>query len=166
MTRLDSYFEALRGKRVLVLGVGVSNRPLVRLLLHYGIDVTCCDKTPRDKLDDEVLELEKNGAKLHLGPDYLDGLTGDVVFRTPGLHPDTPQIKALREAGAVVTSEMEAFFAVCPCRILCVLRNPTHRQSQTLPVLQLQAQWCFLTSHDSACTAFSRFGTVLEAAHK
>ena len=97
MTRLDSYFEALRGKRVLVLGVGVSNRPLVRLLLHYGIDVTCCDKTPRDKLDDEVLELEKNGAKLHLGPDYLDGLSGDVVFRTPGLHPDTPQIKALRE---------------------------------------------------------------------
>lgn len=132
MTRLDSYFEALRGKRVLVLGVGVSNRPLVRLLLHYGIDVTCCDKTPRDKLDDEVLELEKNGAKLHLGPDYLDGLTGDVVFRTPGLHPDTPQIKALREAGAVVTSEMEAFFAVCPCRITAVTGSDGKTTTSTL----------------------------------
>lgn len=132
MTRLDSYFEALRGKRVLVLGVGVSNRPLVRLLLHYGIDVTCCDKTPRDKLDDEVLELEKNGAKLHLGPDYLDGLSGDVVFRTPGLHPDTPQIKALREAGAVVTSEMEAFFAVCPCRITAVTGSDGKTTTSTL----------------------------------
>ena len=132
MTRLDSYFEALRGKRVLVLGVGVSNRPLVRLLLHYGIAVTCCDKTPRDKLDDEVLELEKNGAKLHLGPDYLDGLSGDVVFRTPGLHPDTPQIKALREAGAVVTSEMEAFFAVCPCRITAVTGSDGKTTTSTL----------------------------------
>ena len=132
MTRLDSYFEALRGKRVLVLGVGVSNRPLVRLLLHYGIDVTCCDKTPRDKLDDEVLELERGGAKLHLGPDYLDGLTGDVVFRTPGLHPDTPQIKALREAGAVVTSEMEAFFAVCPCRITAVTGSDGKTTTSTL----------------------------------
>ena len=132
MTRLDSYFEALRGKRVLVLGVGVSNRPLVRLLLHYGIDVTCCDKTPREKLDDEVLELERNGAKLHLGPDYLDGLSGDIVFRTPGLHPDTPQIKALREAGAVVTSEMEAFFAVCPCRITAVTGSDGKTTTSTL----------------------------------
>ena len=57
MTRLDLYFEKLEGKKVLVLGVGVSNRPLVRLLLRYGIDVTCCDKTPREKLDREVLAL-------------------------------------------------------------------------------------------------------------
>lgn len=132
LTRLDSYFEALRGKRVLVLGVGVSNRPLVRLLLRYGIDVTCCDKTPRDRLDAEVLELERNGARLHLGPDYLDGLTGDVVFRTPGLHPDTPQILALREAGAVVTSEMEAFFAVCPCRITAVTGSDGKTTTSTL----------------------------------
>ena len=63
MTRLDTYFAQLKGKRILVLGVGVSNRPLVRLLLRYGFDVTCCDKTPREKLDDEVLKLEAAGAK-------------------------------------------------------------------------------------------------------
>lgn len=81
MTRLDSYFETLRGKQILVLGVGVSNRPLVRLLLGHGLPVTCCDKTPREKLDPEVLELEQAGAKLHLGERYLDGLSGDVVPR-------------------------------------------------------------------------------------
>lgn len=132
MTRLDSYFEALRGKRVLVLGVGVSNRPLVRLLLHYGIDVTCCDKTPREKLDAEVLDLERAGARLHLGPDYLDGVFGDVVFRTPGLHPDTPQIQAMRAAGAVITSEMEAFFEVCPCRITAVTGSDGKTTTSTL----------------------------------
>ena len=132
MTRLDSYFEALKGKQVLVLGVGVSNRPLVRLLLRYGIEVTCCDKTPREKLDAEVLELEQAGARLHLGPDYLDGVVGDVVFRTPGLHPDTPQIRSLREHGAVVTSEMEAFFQVCPCRIIAVTGSDGKTTTSTL----------------------------------
>ena len=132
MTRLDSYFETLRGKQILVLGVGVSNRPLVRLLLGHGLPVTCCDKTPREKLDPEVLELEQAGAKLHLGEGYLDGLSGDVVFRTPGLHPDTPQIKALRDRGAVITSEMEAFFRVCPCRIIAVTGSDGKTTTSTL----------------------------------
>lgn len=132
MTRLDSYFEKLKGRKVLVLGVGVSNRPLVRLLLRYGIDVTCCDRTPREKLDGEVLELEAAGAKLHLGEGYLDGLAGDVVFRTPGLHPDTPQIKALREGGAVITSEMEAFFEVCPASIIAVTGSDGKTTTSTL----------------------------------
>ena len=68
---VTEYFTRLQGKRVLVLGLGVSNRPLVRLLLRFGIDVTGCDRTPREKLDPEVLELERLGAKLHLGDDYL-----------------------------------------------------------------------------------------------
>lgn len=80
--KLDAYFGAMKGKRVLVLGLGVSNRPLVRLLLRYGIDVTGCDKTPREKLDEEVLELERLGAKLHLGDGYLENISGDIAFRT------------------------------------------------------------------------------------
>ena len=132
MTRLDQYFKQYQDKRVLVLGVGVSNRPLVRLLLRYGLEVTCCDKTPREKLDPEVLELEALGAKLNLGEGYLDGVTGDVVFRTPGLHPDTPQIKALRERGAVISSEMEAFFAVCPAPIIAVTGSDGKTTTTTL----------------------------------
>ena len=132
MTRLEEFFNNLKNKRILVLGVGVSNRPLVRLLLRYGSDVTCCDKTPREKLDAEVLRLEADGAKLHLGEGYLDGLSGDVVFRTPGLHPDTPQIKALRDSGAVITSEMEAFFAVCPAQIIAVTGSDGKTTTSTL----------------------------------
>ena len=58
MNEFERYFEALRGKQVAVLGLGVSNRPLVRLLLEFGCQVTGCDKTPREKLDEEVLLLE------------------------------------------------------------------------------------------------------------
>ena len=130
--KLDAYFAAMKGKQVLVLGLGVSNRPLVRLLLRYGIDVTGCDKTPREMLDEEVLELERLGAKLHLGEGYLENISGDIAFRTPGLHPDKPELAALRRAGTLITSEMDAFFEVCPCPIIGVTGSDGKTTTTTL----------------------------------
>ena len=132
MTRLEQYFENLKGKKVLVLGVGVSNRPLVGLLLHYGIDVTCCDKGRREILDQEVLDLEARGAKLHLGENYLDDVYGDVIFRTPGIHPDEPQLLAMQDKGAYMTSEMEAFFSVCAAPIIGVTGSDGKTTTSTL----------------------------------
>ena len=129
---VNAYFDTLTGKRVAVLGIGVSNRPLIRMLLAHGIETLACDKTPRDALDPEVLELEQLGAKLHVGPDYLDGITADVVFRTPGMHPDIPALRQLREAGASVTSEMEVFFEVCPCKIIAVTGSDGKTTTTTL----------------------------------
>ncbi len=129
---LTEYFQRLKNKTVLVLGLGVSNRPLVRLLLHYGIRVIGCDRTVREKLDPEVLELERMGAELHLGEGYLTGIAGDVAFRTPGLHPLTPELEALRAAGTVITSEMEAFFTVCPCPIIGVTGSDGKTTTTTL----------------------------------
>lgn len=128
----DQYFESLRKKRIIVLGLGVSNRPLVRLLLRYGCDVTGCDRTPREKADEEVLQLEQSGCKLRLGETYLDGLSGDLVFRTPGMHPDNPALRTLRASGAEVTSEMEAFFELCPCKIIAVTGSDGKTTTTTL----------------------------------
>ena len=128
----DSYFKSLVGKKIVVLGLGVSNRPLVRLLLKYGCNVTGCDRTPREKLDAEVLELEKAGCSLRLGDTYLDGLTADIVFRTPGMHPANPALVALAQAGAQVTSEMEVFFELCPCRIIAVTGSDGKTTTTTL----------------------------------
>lgn len=107
MDAFESYFSSLKGKKIAVLGLGVSNRPLVELLLEYGCDVTGCDRTPREKLDAQVLELENRGCKLRVGERYLDGVEADILFRTPGMHPGNPAIQALRAGGAQVTSEME-----------------------------------------------------------
>lgn len=130
--KMDDYFKSLRGKRVAVLGLGVSNRPLVRLLLSYGCTVTGCDKTPREKLDREVLDLERAGAELRVGEGYLDNLQADVVFRTPGMHPGNPALTALRQAGAEITSEMEIFFEVCPCKIIGVTGSDGKTTTTTL----------------------------------
>lgn len=135
----EEYFHNLQGKRIAVLGLGVSNRPLVRLLLEFGCDVTGCDRTPREKLDAEVLELEAAGCKLRVGDGYLDGVEADVLFRTPGMHPGNPAIVGLREKGAYVTSEMEVFFEVCPCHLIAVTGSDGKTTTTTLISEMLKA---------------------------
>ena len=137
--RFTQYFHSLKDKKIAVLGLGVSNRPLVRLLLDFGCNVTGCDKTPREKLDGEVLKLEKAGCALRVGEDYLDGVEADVVFRTPGMHPANPAIQALVSRGAQVTSEMEVFFEVCPCTILAVTGSDGKTTTTTLVSEMLKA---------------------------
>ena len=139
ISAFDAYFTSLKGKKIAVLGLGVSNRPLVRLLLEFGCDVVGCDRTPREKLDAEVLELEKQGCKLHVGDDYLEGVEADILFRTPGMHPGNPAIEALRSRGAQVTSEMEVFFEVCPCTLLAVTGSDGKTTTTTLVSEMLKA---------------------------
>ena len=140
ISAFEEYFKGLPGKKIAVLGLGVSNRPLVRLLLEFGCDVTGCDRTPREKLDQEVLDLESAGCKLSLGEGYLDGIHADLVFRTPGMHPGNPAIVALKEQGAAVTSEMEVFFEVCPCTCIAVTGSDGKTTTTTLVSEMLKAE--------------------------
>ena len=140
ISAFEQYFTALRGKKIAVLGLGVSNRPLVRLLLEFGCDVLGCDRTPREKLDPEVLQLEAMGCKLSVGDKYLDGVEADILFRTPGMHPGNPAIVSLAEKGAQVTSEMEVFFEVCPCTILAITGSDGKTTTTTLVSEMLKAQ--------------------------
>ncbi len=136
---LEEKIAAWRHRTIVVLGLGVSNRPLVRLLLENGCHVIGCDRTPREKLDAEVLDLEAKGAELRVGDGYLDNLPADLVFRTPGMHPNTPALAALRQRGAEITSEMEIFFEVCPCTLLAVTGSDGKTTTTTLIAKMLQA---------------------------
>ncbi len=118
--KFEEYLDSLRGKTVAVIGIGVSNRPLIQLLLDRGVVVTACDKKDRAALGAAADELEARGAKLRLGADYLKDLTEDVIFRTPGMRPDLPELEAAVNRGSVLTSEMEVFFQVCPCPLVAV----------------------------------------------
>ena len=117
---LLQYVESLREKRITVIGIGVSNTPLIRLLRSGGCTVEARDRRTLEQLGQLGRELEELGVKLVLGEGYLDEIRADVIFRTPGVRPDVPGIARAVENGAVLTSEMEAFFEVCPCRIIAV----------------------------------------------
>ena len=118
--RLNEYLDSLKGKTVAVIGIGVSNTPLIELLLGYGISVTACDKKERAAFGDLADRLEKWGCTLKLGEDYLKDLDQDVIFRSPGIRPDIAEFEAAKARGSKITSEMEVFFDVCPCHILAV----------------------------------------------
>ena len=117
---LQQYLASLRGKQVTVIGIGVSNRPLLRLLAGAGAEVTARDKKTEEQLGDIAPQLKEWGIRLVLGENYMEDISGDVVFRTPGLRPDHPGLLAAKERGAEITSEMEVFFEVCPCPMIAV----------------------------------------------
>ena len=113
---LDEYVESIKVKRIAVLGIGVSNVPLIELLCAHG----------------EAERLEALGAKLKLGPDYLEGLDHEILFRTPGLMPFEPQLEAARAHGSLLTSEMELFLALCPCRVIAITGSDGKTTTSTI----------------------------------
>lgn len=117
---IQEYLTSLKGKTAAVLGIGVSNTPLIELLCRSGVQVVACDKKSREALGERAAQLETLGARLCLGEHYLDDLRADVIFRTPGMRPDVPALLEAKKRGSVVTSEMEIFFEVCPCTIIGV----------------------------------------------
>ena len=133
MSTITEYFDSLRGQSIAVIGMGVSNTPLIRMLLRADLKVTVCDKAPRERVEEQVAELESLGARFQLGPDYLSKLYKfDVVFRTPGVSPNHPELVKAAERGSLITSEMELFFDLCPCKILGVTGSDGKTTTTTL----------------------------------
>ena len=137
---LHEYLERIRGKTAAVIGLGVSNRPLVELLTKGGVNVIACDRKERAALGEAAAHFEALGATLHLGADYLRGLDADLIFRTPGMRPDVPELLEAKARGAVITSEMEAFFAVCPCPIIGITGSDGKTTTASIAAELLRAE--------------------------
>lgn len=133
MTKLEEFKQNIKGKTVTVIGIGISNLPLIKYLVSLCAgEVHACDRRSREKLGETADDLEKLGVKLHLGDDYLEYLTGDIIFRTPGLRYDVPQLAAARNRGARVTSEMEVFLEICPSHKIAVTGSDGKTTTTTL----------------------------------
>ena len=135
----EEYLSSLKNKTVAVIGIGVSNEPLIRLLLKRGIAVTACDKKDRTALGALGDELEAAGCHLQLGEGYLQGLKQDVIFRTPGMRPDLPELVEAVANGAQLTSEMEVFFDVCPCPMIAITGSDGKTTTTTIVAELLKA---------------------------
>lgn len=114
------FYKSIQGKKITVVGIGVSNTPLIRLLAEKGAVVTACDKRDEKQLGEVSAELAALGVTLCLGENYMDDLSGDMIIKTPGMRFDHPALLAAQQRGSVVTSEMEIFFALCPCKMIAV----------------------------------------------
>jgi len=131
-TALNNFFDWVKGKEIAVIGIGVSNRPLIEYLVRHDAVVTACDKRTKEELGDVYEELAGIGVRFNLGENYLNNLTQDIIFKTPGMRFDVPELEAARKRGAVVTSEMEVFFDVCPSKIIAVTGSDGKTTTTTL----------------------------------
>ncbi len=120
MNKTEKFFESIKGKRVCFVGIGTSNLPLIELFAEKGAVVSACDRQTYEALGENAVRAEKAGAELILGSDYLKRIDTDILFRSPGTPFYLPELEALKKKGVIVTSEMEVFFDLCPCKIIAV----------------------------------------------
>ena len=118
---------------ITVVGLGISNIPLIRFLLSVGAkNISARDKQQKSELPDEITELENQGVKLICGETYLENITEKVIFRSPGIRPDIDEFISAKKGGAFITSEMELFFSLCPANILAVTGSDGKTTTTTL----------------------------------
>ena len=132
MNKLDEFKYNVAGKNITVIGIGISNLTLIKYLVSLGANVTACDRRSAEDLGENYTELEKLGVKFNLGDGYLNNLSGDMIFKTPGMRYDVPELLKAKENGSIVTSEMEVFFEVCPSHIIAVTGSDGKTTTTTL----------------------------------
>ena len=139
-TKAKVFFDRQKGKKIAVIGVGVSHADLIRMLHKKGLDVIVYDKRTPQQLGEIYEEFQALGIPMELGPKYLFKLGGeDIIFRTPGMNFHTPELQMARRAGAVVTSELEVFFDLCPAKIIGVTGSDGKTTTTTIIAKMLEA---------------------------
>lgn len=114
----NQFKEFINNKNVAVVGIGVSNIPLINFLVKLGAKVTAFDKKTKEQLGEIAEDFNNKGVKLELGEGYLENLTGfEVVFKTPSMRIDSPSLVKAKAEGAYITSEMEEFVRYCPGKV-------------------------------------------------
>ncbi len=129
---LEDYITSIHKMRIAVLGIGISNLPLIELLCRHHCDVTACDRRSFEQLGETGNHLLSLGVKLRLGENYLEDLDEELIFRTPGLMPYEHHLEAARKNGSIITSEMEVFFSLCPSHIFAVTGSDGKTTTTTL----------------------------------
>ena len=137
----DSISKRLTNGTATVLGFGISNRPLVRYLVDAGIKTTVRDAKSPEELGDEYLELSERGVEFILGSEYLQNITEDVIFRSPGIRPDAGSIPEAVSNGALLTSEMEWFLDITPAYVIAVTGSDGKTTTTTLIYKLLEAEF-------------------------
>ena len=134
----EAWLLRLKGSFVGVVGLGVSNLPLVDFLLSCGARVTARDKKSFAELGDVAVALERKGVRLLLGEDYLREPAEEILFRSPGLRPDLPFFTHAVQKGALLTSEMELFLDLTPATVIGITGSDGKTTTTTLTGLLLE----------------------------
>ena len=141
MSPMEKLKSLVAGKKVAFIGAGVSHKPCITMFADLGAEITLCDqKKSIEDFGDYAETLRRRNVKLSLGEHYTDGFAGqDIIMRTPGYEYFKPALQAAKQAGAMVTSEVELFFELCPCEIVAVTGSDGKTTTTTLIAKMFEA---------------------------
>ena len=146
--KLQEFEKYVVNKRVALIGIGVSNLPLIDYFVDKGAQVTVFDKKNIDEIDKIVLDkITSRCVKFSFGEHNLVNLIGfDLILRSPTCRPDSPELKAESIRGAIVTSEIELFIEMCPGKVIGVTGSDgkTTTSSLIYAILKEKGYTCYL----------------------
>jgi len=136
--KLEEFNKNLINSNIAIIGLGVSNIPLLDYLCNLGCNVTVFNTK---KLDEElILKIEECGYEYYIGEDVLSNLSGyDIIFRSPSVLPTRSEIVKAKEEGSYITSEVREVLNLCPCKVVGITGSDGKTTTTTLINLVLEA---------------------------
>lgn len=132
--KLEKFEKTLSNQKIAVIGLGVSNIPLIDYLFNNHADVSVFDDREEEKLSKEVIsKIKSYGFKQYLGAGNLENLKGfDLIFRSPSCLPTKPELVEETNRGSIVTTEIEQLMKLAPCKIIGITGSDGKTTTTTL----------------------------------
>lgn len=133
-SKLEEFNNYLDGRRVAIIGLGVSNIPLIEYMHEVGAETVVFDNREIDKIESSIMnKVICYDMEYSLGENYLSKLVDfDIIFRSPSCLPTNPALQLEASRGAIVTTEIEMFMELCPCTIIGVTGSDGKTTTTTL----------------------------------
>ena len=162
--KLIEFNRYLSGKKVAIIGVGVSNIPLIDYLHNLKAEVTVFDGKEIDDIDKRIVDkLVDYGMMFSFGKNYLDKLVGfDIIFRSPSCLPTVPELVKEAERGAIITTEVEMVIELCPGLVIGVTGSDGKTTTTTLiyEILKEEGHNCYVGGN-IGIPLFTKIGEML-----
>ena len=130
--KLDEFNKKLKKSKIAIIGVGVSNLPLLDYLYELKCNVTI--------FSDKKIETDLSKYNFKVYEDGLSKLKGfDIIFRSPGCLPTREELALEIERGAYVTTEVEQVVKLTPSRVIGVTGSDGKTTTTTLIDLVLRS---------------------------
>ena len=146
--KLKEFLNYIRNKKVAIIGLGVSNVPLLDYFYKKGCKITAFDNREIDNIDKNILDIiTQRNIEFSFGKNNLSKLHGfDIIFRSPTCRADTPELVEEAKRGAIITSEIEMLMELCPGKVIGITGSDgkTTTTSLIYEILKKQGYNCYL----------------------
>ncbi len=132
--KLEEFNKYVKNRRVAIIGLGVSNIPLLDYFHDKKSKVTVFDSREIEKIPKEIMDkVTEYSMEFSFGKNYLSKLVGyELIIRSPSCLPTKEELIEEEKRGALITTEVELLMKMCPCKIIGVTGSDGKTTTTTL----------------------------------